>query len=148
MSRPVRNVSSQIGLASLLAASLLATSIAYADEKPAAAFVGKSVAPASMDFRAPEITKLYSAAELERLMSLLPEEDIENVDVEGTRPEDAVIIRSPIAWGGLAAPVWAFLNPTEAWRILAPLPPDQARYVGAEKPDATATFLPVTTTLP
>jgi hypothetical protein len=25
-------------------------------------------------------------------------------------------------WGGLAAPVWALLNPTQAWRILMPIP--------------------------
>lgn len=25
-------------------------------------------------------------------------------------------------WGGLAAPVWALLNPTQAWRIFMPIP--------------------------
>lgn len=25
-------------------------------------------------------------------------------------------------WGGLAAPLWALLNPTQAWRILLPIP--------------------------
>ncbi|HKX59060.1 MAG TPA: hypothetical protein VJN00_06815 [Steroidobacteraceae bacterium] len=27
------------------------------------------------------------------------------------------------AWGGIAAPFWAILNPTNAWRILVPIPP-------------------------
>jgi hypothetical protein len=26
-------------------------------------------------------------------------------------------------WGGIAAPVWALLNPTQAWRIFLPIPP-------------------------
>jgi hypothetical protein len=32
--------------------------------------------------------------------------------------------RTQEAWGGIAAPVWAVLNPTQAWRIFLPIPPD------------------------
>jgi hypothetical protein len=27
-------------------------------------------------------------------------------------------------WGGIAAPLWAVLHPTQAWRILLPIPPE------------------------
>ena len=48
--------------------------------------------------------------------------------------DDEVVVRAPgmlapmrdvsqDAWGGIAAPFWALLNPTNAWRILVPIPP-------------------------
>jgi hypothetical protein len=48
--------------------------------------------------------------------------------------DDEVVVRAPgmlapmrdvsqDAWGGIAAPFWAILNPTDAWRILVPIPP-------------------------
>ncbi len=27
-------------------------------------------------------------------------------------------------WGGIAAPLWAVLHPTQAWRIFLPIPPE------------------------
>ncbi|MGH6887403.1 MAG: hypothetical protein ACREGK_15165, partial [Geminicoccales bacterium] len=27
------------------------------------------------------------------------------------------------AWGGIAAPFWAIMNPKDAWRIFVPVPP-------------------------
>jgi hypothetical protein len=27
-------------------------------------------------------------------------------------------------WGGLLAPVWALMHPTQAWRIFLPIPPE------------------------
>ena len=32
--------------------------------------------------------------------------------------------RTQEVWGGIAAPVWAVLNPTQAWRIFLPIPPE------------------------
>jgi hypothetical protein len=29
------------------------------------------------------------------------------------------------AWGGIAAPFWALLHPTQSWRILLPVPPKE-----------------------
>ena len=48
--------------------------------------------------------------------------------------DDEVVVRAPgmlapmrdvsqDAWGGIAAPFWALLNPSNAWRILVPIPP-------------------------
>jgi hypothetical protein len=47
---------------------------------------------------------------------------------------------TPNVWGGIAAPLWAVLHPTQAWRIFAPLPPDQARRAYNSKADATAPY--------
>jgi hypothetical protein len=48
---------------------------------------------------------------------------------------EAVVVTSPTelvpmhsstreVWGGLAAPFWAMAHPTQAWRILLPIPPE------------------------
>ena len=49
------------------------------------------------------------------------------------RPLDEVVVTAPVellpmrditqdVWGGLAAPLWALLHPTQAWRIFLPIP--------------------------
>jgi hypothetical protein len=81
-----------------------------------------------LDLRAPDITKLYTPEQLNRMLGSTVKDndianDIEEVEVEGQRERTPA--RSPTVWGGIAAPVWAILNPTQAWRIFAPLPPDQ-----------------------
>lgn len=42
-----------------------------------------------------------------------------------TAPNVVVPMRdvSQDVWGGIAAPFWAIMNPTQAWRILVPIPP-------------------------
>jgi hypothetical protein len=63
-------------------------------------------------------------------------DDIEEVEVEGEREH---LKSTPDVWPGIAAPFWAVLNPTQAWRIFAPLPPDQTRgmrYAGFNASDA------------
>ena len=42
-----------------------------------------------------------------------------------TAPEDLLPMPGVYEkmWGGLLAPVWAVLHPTQAWRIFAPIPP-------------------------
>ncbi len=46
-------------------------------------------------------------------------------DVTVLAPTELQPMRDPAheIWGGIAAPVWALLHPTEAWRIFLPVPP-------------------------
>lgn len=46
-------------------------------------------------------------------------------DVTVMAPAELQPMRDPAheIWGGIAAPVWALLHPTEAWRIFLPVPP-------------------------
>lgn len=92
---------------------------------------------ASMDLRVPRITELYTAEQIQQLLAGTYA-DIEEVEVEGTRTPAAPV--TPQVWRGLFAPMWAVLNPSQAWRILAPLPPDQTR--APDEPfDATSGYL-------
>ena len=103
-----------------------ADDVAVRDPPPAA--------PAKpLDLRPPDITQLYTSQQLADLLEKLEEQHIENVEVEGARVPPPP--GTPRVWPAIAAPFWALLHPTQAWRILAPLPPDQAREVGNEVPD-------------
>jgi hypothetical protein len=84
--------------------------------------------PQPLDLRAPDITKLYTHRQLERLIAKMEADFIEKIEVEGARIPPPEF--TPRVWPGIFAPVWALLNPTQAWRILAPIPPDQARHIG------------------
>ena len=46
-------------------------------------------------------------------------------DVTVMAPAELQPMRDPVheVWGGIAAPVWAMLHPSEAWRIFLPVPP-------------------------
>ena len=110
----------------LLAATLaLACTAAHAADEAAAA-------PSKpLDLRAPDVTKLYTQRQLDRLIAKMEADFIERIEVEGARipaPEF-----TPRVWPGIAAPLWALFNPTQAWRILAPIPPDQARGIGNQR---------------
>lgn len=91
-----------------------------------------------LDLRAPQITQLFTSEELNKILATtFVREDIEEVEVEGAR--DRRPTDTPEVWPGIAAPVWAVLNPSQSWRIFAPLPPDQTRgleYVRANATDA------------
>jgi hypothetical protein len=107
---------------------------AHADDaavaKAAPAAPAKSL-DQSLDLRPPDITKLYTSEQLEALLEKLEAQHIERIEVEGARvppPPSA----TPDIWPGIGAPVWALLHPTQAWRIFAPLAPDQARRVGTK----------------
>lgn len=89
-----------------------------------------------LNLRAPDITQLYSQEEIKRFLSRTMDPDIEEVEVEDARKHEGPAA-SPEVWGAIAAPFWALLHPTQAWRIIAPIPPDRAKYIGNEKPDAT-----------
>ena len=82
-------------------------------------------APKPLDLRAPDITKLYTQRQLERLIAKMEADFIEKIEVEGARVPSPEF--TPRVWPGIAAPFWALFNPTQAWRIFAPIPPDQAR---------------------
>lgn len=90
-----------------------------------------------LDLRTPDITHLFTSEQLNRILSAtFVRDDIEEVEVEGERER---LKSTPNVWPGLAAPFWAVLNPTQAWRIFAPLPPDQTRgmrYAGFNASDA------------
>jgi hypothetical protein len=115
------------GTALLIAASLaLASSQADAEDKAAAA-----PPPKPLDLRPPEVTKLYTPRQLERLIAKMESENIEEIEVEGARVPAPTF--TPRVWPAIAAPFWALFHPTQAWRIFAPIPPDQAREIGNRK---------------
>jgi hypothetical protein len=90
-----------------------------------------------LDLRTPNITHLFTSEQLNKVLAASFREDIEEVEVEGER--DRTPANTPNVWPGIAAPFWALLNPTQSWRIFAPLPPDQTRglqYVRANATDA------------
>jgi hypothetical protein len=72
---------------------------------------------ATLDLRAPALTRVFTPAELaEKLQEPEdPYEYTETVQVEGERQ------LAPVSVGLMAIP-WAILHPTQAWRILMPVP--------------------------
>jgi hypothetical protein len=110
----------------LMAAALgLAGAAVRADDKAAA------LPPKPLDLRAPQITKLYTPRQLDRLIAKMESDNIEEIEVEGARVPAPTF--TPRVWPGIAAPFWALFHPTQAWRIIAPIPPDQARTIGNQK---------------
>jgi hypothetical protein len=73
-----------------------------------------------LDLRIPDVTELYTPEQIQALLSQTASDDYEEVEVRGTR-----IPSTPDVWSGLGAPVWGLLNPTQVWRIIAPIPPDR-----------------------
>jgi hypothetical protein len=127
----------------LLVGALLSGNGLAAESAPAAtntAVFSAKTAPQHkpLDLRAPLITQLYTSDELNRILATtFIREDIEEVQVEGAR--DRRPTDTPQVWPGIAAPIWALLNPSQSWRIFAPLPPDQTSdmsYVRANATDA------------
>jgi hypothetical protein len=49
--------------------------------------------------------------------------DEDEVVVTGPRELAPMRDASQDAWGGIAAPFWALMNPKDAWRIFVPIPP-------------------------
>jgi hypothetical protein len=89
-----------------------------------------------LDLRPPNILQLFTSEQINRILATTFREDIEEVEVESERDR---MPDTPTPWPGIAAPFWALLNPTQSWRIFAPLPPDQTRglrYVRANATDA------------
>jgi hypothetical protein len=68
--------------------------------------------------------------QLERLIAKMEADYIEQIEVEGARIPPPEF--TPRVLPGIFAPFWALLHPTQAWRILAPIPPDQAKHIGLQ----------------
>lgn len=77
-----------------------------------------------LDLRTPDVTKLVTPEELERLTRGTDAEAIDIDEVQVQRRSGLPPDRPPV-WPGLLAPFWALAHPTQAWRIFAPLPADQ-----------------------
>ena len=96
-----------------------------------------------LDLRAPKITEILSPQAIERALRTTRDPDtLEEVEVEGRRSR--LEPRIPDIPGGILAPFWALLHPTQAWRILLPLPPDQSLSLDSSVPDATDPYRPPT----
>lgn len=95
-------------------------------------------APKRLDLSIPDITTLYTQEQIAVFLAKTRTENMDEVEVQAHRgPRRSV---TPDVWGGIAAPFWAVLNPTQAWRVFAPLPPDQVRRLQHHEPDATAPY--------
>lgn len=92
-----------------------------------------------LDLRPPDITHLFTSEELNRILAAsFISENIEEVEVERERDR---MPNTPTPWPGIAAPFWALLNPTQSWRIFAPLPPDQTRGLRFVRANATDAYV-------
>ena len=129
------------GFGLLVAAGLaLGCAVAFADDEAAAE--APAPAPAQqLDLRPPDITKLYTRRQLERLIAKMEAETLEEIEVEGARVPAPSF--TPRVWPAIAAPFWALLHPTQAWRIFAPIPPDQARDIGNQRADTEGYLEPI-----
>ena len=104
------------------------------DTPPANAPARSEPAEVDLDLRAPSLHELYTEEQIDALLAKARSEEESDVEVEGTRERPPTV--TPEIWPAIAAPFWALLHPTDAWRIIFPLPPDQTRGK-QEKPDAT-----------
>jgi hypothetical protein len=80
-------------------------------------FPAKATNSATLDLRAPALTRVFSEAELQQKLDD-PDEQIHEpatVQVQGERQ------LTPVSVGLMAIP-WAIVHPTQAWRIFMPVP--------------------------
>lgn len=104
-----------IALAALGAVAIGVPDSAAAEER--------SVSGERYDFRIPHVSEVYSPVQIERFLAHTWSENAEVVEVEGVREGEGSA--TPDVWPGLLAPVWAALNPAQAWRIFMPVPQEQ-----------------------
>ena len=110
-------------------ALLLAAGLALTDADALADDAATATSPPKpLDLRPPQITRLYTPRQLENLIARMEAKNIEEIEVEGARIPPPTF--TPRVWPGIAAPFWALFHPTQAWRIFAPIAPDQARDIG------------------
>jgi hypothetical protein len=114
--------------------------VAAAGPPPEQAAVAPASAPKKLDLRAPDVTQLFSAEQLNRIFDRTRGENIAEVEVEGAR-DKVPPPSSPYVWPTIAAPIWALLHPLQAWRIIAPIPHDRARLMAGGPPDFTTGYL-------
>jgi hypothetical protein len=110
----------RFGAAAMLALTFLCVSTGEAQETSGARSAVQT--PKKLVLRVSDITELYTHEQIQAFLAPTFREDAEEVEVRGRR--EAV---TPTVWPGIAAPFWAIFNPTQAWRIIAPFPPDQTR---------------------
>jgi hypothetical protein len=135
---------SGLTVSTLIVGALLATTASSASAEELAA-VAASVATKQpnpprkpLDLRPPDVTQLFTSEQLNRILAATFRENIEEVEVEGERE---YLPSTPTVWPGIAAPIWALLNPAESWRIFAPLPPDQTRHMRYARANATDAYV-------
>jgi hypothetical protein len=87
-----------------------------------------------LDLRAPDIRRILTPEQIAAALATARDRNIDEVEVEGVRTRPPPV--TPAVWSGIFAPFWALAHPTQAWRILAPIPPDRARAFAAP-PDST-----------
>ena len=137
------NIRWAVVVTSAFAAATLVCETAAAEESapaaPAAAAVATqpSATPKQLDLRTPDVTHLFTREQIYRVLAASFRENIEEVEVEGDRD----IRSTPDVWPGIFAPIWAVMNPTQAWRIIAPLPPDQTQRIQLARVDATDAYM-------
>ena len=112
-------------------ATILVAGVVHAADTPsaqptkpapsAAKSVPAATSPRKLDLKVRDVSELYTQDQILAFLALTRGDDgLEVVDVPGER-----MPTTPAVWGGLAAPFWAFLNPLQSWRIIAPVPPDR-----------------------
>lgn len=81
----------------------------------------------------PELRWMPTRTEIEAFVSSYearhgpaPANFLEEVDVKAPPVPLRMRDLSQDVWGGVAAPFWALLHPTQAWRVLLPIPPKRA----------------------
>ena len=95
-----------------------------------------------LDLRPPKVTEVFSQATIDQALRSTPDtRTLEEIEVEGRR--DAIPPRTPDIWPGPFSIFWAMFNPSQSWRILLPLPPDQAAQFSGPPPSATDPYRPV-----
>jgi hypothetical protein len=131
-------------MVSIAVSAFLSDLALSAEQAPASASIAAVAAdpdtPARkpLDLRAPNITHLFTSEQLNKILAASFRENIEEVEVEGERDRAP---NTPTVWPAIAAPFWALLNPTQSWRIFAPLPPDQTRGPGFVRANATDAYV-------
>jgi hypothetical protein len=138
------NIRWALVVTSAFVAAILISESAAAEERATAAPAAAAVASKSdttalkrLDLRTPDVTHLFTEQQINKVLATTFRENIEEVEVEGERD----IPSTPRVWPGIFAPFWALANPTQAWRIIAPLPPDQTRGMQFARSDATDRYL-------
>lgn len=130
-------VTSAFVTAILISDTAAAEELATPAPAAAAASSQPTAPPKPLDLRAPDVTHLFTAEQIHRVLAVSFRENIEEVEVEGERG----LRSTPDVWPGIFAPFWAVANPSQAWRIIAPLPPDQTRGMQLARFSATDSYV-------
>lgn len=116
----------QWSYASVTAVALATTfHSAHAAESPASSDPPEAATARKLDLRIPPITSVFTPEQIAAFLAKTRDPDMDEIEVEGRREPPPPV--TPRVWGGIAAPIWAVLNPSRGWRIFAPLTPDQLR---------------------